>query len=104
MVLLITLTPIYQKLPYDKAAMPVKRIDAFQIGGHGRGAVLFDPYILHAPLPEVIASETTGRRAQKGPDPTFKVGGLLSSRRVWPQFRTNIRRVMIGRLLRADIA
>ena len=29
MVSLILLTPIYQKLPYDKANMPVKRINAF---------------------------------------------------------------------------
>jgi hypothetical protein len=25
----------YQKKPYDKAAMPVKRIDAFQLGDYG---------------------------------------------------------------------
>ena len=30
MVYIIILTPIYHKLPYDKAALPVKRIDAFQ--------------------------------------------------------------------------
>jgi len=29
MVFLIPLTPIYHKLPYDKANVPVKRINAF---------------------------------------------------------------------------
>ena len=49
--------PFIRKIPYDKAVMPVKRIDAFRIDDHGRGAVLFDPY-KHALLPEVIANAT----------------------------------------------
>ena len=57
--------PFIPKLPYDKAEVPVKRIDAFRIGDPGRGAVFFDPYKLHAPLPEVITSATTGRRRWK---------------------------------------
>jgi hypothetical protein len=36
--------PFIPKLHYDKAVMPVKRIDAFQIGDLGRRAALFDPY------------------------------------------------------------
>jgi hypothetical protein len=38
-----SLDTVYQKLPYDKVAMSVKRIDAFRKGDPGRGAVLFDP-------------------------------------------------------------
>jgi len=46
------------RTPYDKTAMPVKRINAFRIGTPERGAALFDPYKT-APLPDVIASATT---------------------------------------------
>jgi len=45
---------IIQKLPYDKAATPVKRIDAFQIGDPGRRAVLFDPYKLMRYCPKLL--------------------------------------------------
>jgi hypothetical protein len=36
--------PFIQKIPYFKAAMFVKRINAFRIGDPGRGAALFDPH------------------------------------------------------------
>jgi hypothetical protein len=63
--------------------MPVKRIDAFRTGDPGRRTVPFGPYKIHAPLPEVIASSTTGvvikesvfpfenqaEIIQEGPDP-----------------------------------
>ena len=54
--------PFIPKLPYDKAAMPVKRIEAVRIGDPGLGGALFGPTQTHAPLPEVIASKTTGGR------------------------------------------
>ena len=73
MVSLILLTPIYQKLPYDKAAMPVKRIDAFRIGDLG-GERFFSTHTTHAPLPEVIASATTGAVIERTCFPIRKSG------------------------------
>jgi hypothetical protein len=42
---------LLSKIPYDKAAIPVKRIDAFRIDDPGQRAVLFDQYKLmrHCP-------------------------------------------------------
>jgi len=52
--------PFIQELPYDNAAVHVKRIDAFSNWWPRAGSSSFRPIQTHAPLPEVFASATTG--------------------------------------------
>ena len=81
--------------------MPVKRIDAFQIGDPGRRAVLFDPHQSHAPLPESLPARLQDAGIES--DGASPIGNQAEIIKAGPATSwNNLRRVQIQEMQTAN--